>query len=230
MNYDNYNYNNLYYPNYGNNYIYYDFYRKEQDHVKRVEDKIFQLKVKKYNDISEQCTFNPQINRFPKYCYNSKNKSKNKHLNRSLTSININDRNFFNINNTNNEDSQNIKEIKMKTDKKDYLLHKNKKIKPRSFSASKLKTKENKKELSIDKKDGEQSINKSKEKKSNVPSIKNNIENKNLKVFDEKQKIYIEEKQDKNKEKGKQKQKEKATVFQCHKIKNKRKPKRIFYR
>ena len=32
------------------------------------------FKVKKYNDISEQCTFNPQINRFPKYCYNSKNK------------------------------------------------------------------------------------------------------------------------------------------------------------
>ena len=236
VNYDYYNYynnyNNLYYPNYGNNYIYYDFYRKEQDHVKKVEDKIFQLKVQKYNDISEQCTFNPQINKFPKYCYNSKNKSKNKHLNRSLTSINIKDRNFFNINNINNDDSQNIKEIKIRADKKDYLLKKNKKNRPRSFSASKLKTKENKKELSIDKKSGEQSIYKIKENKNDVPNVKNNVENKNLKSFDERQKKYIEEKQNKNKEKAKEKEKEKQKEdlkqTKKHKINSKEVVKRLY--
>ena len=106
-NYSNYNdYNNLSPYYYDNNY---NFYQKQQAHLKKVEAKIIQLKAKQINDISEKCTFSPLIHKSPKY----KNK---RHINRCLTSINLNNRKY-NINDKVNSDNNSIKSqnlLKMK--------------------------------------------------------------------------------------------------------------------
>ena len=106
-NYSNYNdYNNLSPYYYDNNY---NFYQKQQAHLKKVEAKIIQLKAKQINEISEKCTFSPLIHKSPKY----KNK---RHINRCLTSINLNNRKY-NINDKVNSDNNSIKSqnlLKMK--------------------------------------------------------------------------------------------------------------------
>ena len=46
----------------------------EQEHLKKVEDKILQLRIQQFNEISEKCTFNPKVNDYRKYLSNSPNK------------------------------------------------------------------------------------------------------------------------------------------------------------
>ena len=50
----------------------YDFYQNEKDHVKKVQDKIFRMKLQRQDEISKECTFTPIINEIPKYLYENK--------------------------------------------------------------------------------------------------------------------------------------------------------------
>ena len=207
--YDNYNYRYYpYYPYYVND-DYYDFYQKGQEHLRKVENKILQLKIQQFNEISDQCPFYPQISKYsPRTRSKSRSKSKNsnKSLNKCLTSINITDRNPLHINNINNLNlSQNKKEIKLKNLNRINVsssmdtnnISKKTKNKNRSYSASKLKSNEKNYNLNIN-------TNEKDENKENKEN-KNSKENKEIiekrKDFDEKNKKYIEEKMKKNKEK-----------------------------
>jgi hypothetical protein len=118
--YNNYRYY-PYYP-YDESIENYNFYQNEQDHIRKVEDKILQLKIQKYDKISEQCPFYPNLNNNSKYSGITPKKNiyinRNSSLNNCQTSLNISDRNmlrrkyFYDINNLNL--SQNKKEIKIK--------------------------------------------------------------------------------------------------------------------
>ena len=50
----------------------YDFYQNEKEYIKKVQDKIFQMQIKKLDKISQECTFSPEINEVPKYLYEGK--------------------------------------------------------------------------------------------------------------------------------------------------------------
>ena len=189
------NYINMIYNNYSpyyenNNDYYYNFYEKEQEHLRKVEDKILQLKIQQFNEISEKCTFNPKVNEYRKYASNSPNKTinRNRPLNNCLTSLNISDRKMLNIN-----DSPNKKIIKMKEKRKNdfnkgnntnnLIAKKNKiKSKSRSFSAPKLKSKEKDKENLKEEENKGKKINKSKPKHDEEAMNRlYNINNKNKK-------------------------------------------------
>ena len=106
----------------------YDFYEKEKAHIKKVQEKIFQLKVQKLDDISKKCTFSPKINNFPKYL----NFNKKLHINYSQD-----------FKNKYNYKSNNTKRIKTDDGLIDdnYNIYKEKKKpkKPRSTSDSRSK-------------------------------------------------------------------------------------------
>ena len=222
--YDNYNYRYYpYYPYYVND-DYYDFYQKGQEHLRKVENKILQLKIQQFNEISDQCPFYPQISKYsPRTRSKSRSKSKNsnKSLNKCLTSINITDRNPLHINNINNLNlSQNKKEIKLKNLNRINVsssmdtnnISKKTKNKNRSYSASKLKSNEKNYNLNINTNEKDEN----KENKENKDSKENKDIIEKRKDFDEKNKKYIEEKMKKNKEKEeeikKKKEKEKEKL------------------
>jgi hypothetical protein len=167
MNYNNGNNNNILYHYYDNNY---DFYRKGQEHVKKVEDKILQMKIQKFNELSEACTFSPIVHSPPRYINKRSSKGKNKGLNRCLTSTNLKKRNYLNIDDNSkdkkNPSNQNIIKMKNNINKiideyaddyyNNYPQKKISKKRPRSYSASKIKN--NKNENSIYKKREEEII------------------------------------------------------------------------
>jgi hypothetical protein len=167
MNYSNGNNNNILYHYYDNNY---DFYRKGQEHVKKVEDKILQMKIQKFNELSEACTFSPIVHSPPRYINKRSSKGKNKGLNRCLTSTNLQKRNYLNIDDNSNDkkkpSNQNIIKMKNNINKiideyaddyyNNYPKKKISKKRPRSYSASKIKN--NKNENSIYKKREEEII------------------------------------------------------------------------
>ena len=202
-----------------NNYIEddYDFYQKEEDHIRKVQDKIFQLQIEKIDKISKECTFTPEINEIPKYLIENKKEQNN------LTDINYNyeenyKNNIYNINNDNfiNNSFVNSQSFSKKRKNKiteeftdDYYnvypkKKRNRSKDSRSYSNSKGKNNE----YSIYKARKEELMKQLKEQYPFMPSIK---ENKNFKIkstFDERQKKFIEDKEKKFKEKQKEELKE----------------------
>jgi len=218
---DNYNYNVRNYPNpnyinynNGNNNILYhyydgnyDFYKKGQEHLKKVEDKILQMKIQKFNELSEACTFSPIVHSPPRYINKRSSKGKNKGLNRCLTSTNLQKRNYLNIddNSTDNKKPKNQNLVNMKNSinkiiddyaadyYNNYPQKQIKKKRPRSYSASKIKN--NNKENSIYKKREEEIL------KERVfpffPNVKPGVEIKS--TFAQRQNEWLENKEEKEK-------------------------------
>ena len=218
---DNYNYNVRNYPNpnyinynNGNNNILYhyydgnyDFYKKGQEHLKKVEDKILQMKIQKFNELSEACTFSPIVHSPPRYINKRSSKGKNKGLNRCLTSTNLQKRNYLNIddNSTDNKKPKNQNLVNMKNSinkiiddyaadyYSNYPQKKINKKRPRSYSASKIKN--NNKENSIYKKREEEIL------KERVfpffPNVKPGVEIKS--TFAQRQNEWLENKEEKEK-------------------------------
>ena len=202
-----------------NNYIEddYDFYQKEEDHIKKVQDKIFQLQLEKIDKISRECTFTPEINEVPKYLIENKNQQNN------LKNINYNyeenyKNNIYNLNNDNliNNSFINSQSFSKRRKNKiseeftdDYYnvypkKRRNRSKDSRSYSNSKGKNNE----YGIYKARKEELMKQIKEQYPFMPSIK---ENKNFKIkstFDERQKKFIEDKEKKFKEKQKEELKE----------------------
>ena len=187
----------------------YDFYQNEEDHIKKVQNKIFQLQLKKMDKISKECTFTPEINETPKYLL------ENKKIQNNLTDINYNYENnykncIYNVNNNfiNNSfiNSQSFsKKRKNKLTEEfsdDYYnvyphKRKNRSKDSRSYSNSKAENKE----FGIYKARKEKLMKQLKEKYPFMPSIN---ENKNFQIkttFDERQKKFIEDKRKKFQEK-----------------------------
>ena len=201
INYSNYNNiddNNAEYHYYDEDY---DFYENEKDHVKKVQDKILQLKLKNLEKISKECTFSPEINPIPKYLNLNNIYNKN-----NLTEYNTSHRDYLNNNNIINN-SPNInyhsKNISKNRDNKineeyadDYYniypkqLSTKKKRRPRSYSGSK-----NDNEYSIYKARKEELSKLFKEQYPFMPNVKFN---KNIQIkstFDERQKKLIKDKE-----------------------------------
>ena len=84
------NYNNLKRNSYYNNGKNYNFLQNEKNHIKKVQNKIMKLKVQKINQISEECTFYPEINQNSKYINLNKsiNNDNNNYENNILTEFN----------------------------------------------------------------------------------------------------------------------------------------------
>lgn len=209
---------------YNNNMIYhyydedYDFYEKEKEHVKKVQDKIFQLKLEKLDKMSKECTFSPEINQAPYFeNYSRRN---------NITENNVSHKNYFNnnyinnnymnksyINNRNDKISKN-KKSKINEDNIDdnYNVYpkKNKKQRPRSYSGSK-----NENGYSIYKNRKEELSKLFKEKYPFSPNIQYN---KNIKIqntFEQRQEKFIKDKE------NLQKQKEKEELKQIEEFKKK---------
>ena len=182
----------------------YDFYQNEKDHVKKVQDKIFQMKLQRQDEISKECTFTPIINEIPKYLYENKLDDNNMvDINRSYAD-NYNNH-IYNINNDkisnrfNNSKSFSTKrKNKLNNEYIDdyYNIYPNKSKKKshskeaHSFSGSKGKSNE----YSVYKNRKQELLNEIKKQYPFMPSI---TENKNFQIkttFDERQKKFIEEK------------------------------------
>ena len=204
----------------------YDFYENEKEHVKKVQDKILQLKLQKLDKMSKECTFSPEINKNPKYLNNTIQN------NNFLTEYNISHRNFFHNNNNNinnnintnqfNKSFNNKKNSKNKNNKindeyaDDYYnvypkkLNNNQNKRPRSYSGSK-----NNNEYSVYKARKEELNNLFNEQYPFMPTIKYN---KNIQIkstFDERQKKFIKDKEEIYK------QKEKEELKQIEELKKK---------
>ena len=178
----------------------YDFYQNEKDYIKKVQDKIFQLKLQKLDKISQECTFSPEINEVPKYLYETKNGENN------LTDINYDYENnyknkIYNINNNLNHNSfNNSKSFSRKRKNKlaeefseDYYNVYPKKRKNYSNSRSHSHGK-NTNEFSVYKAKREQLNNLFNEKYPFIPSIRENKKYQIKSSFDERQKKFIEDK------------------------------------
>ena len=178
----------------------YDFYQNEKDYIKKVQDKIFQLKLQKLDKISQECTFFPEINEVPKYLYEAKNGENN------LTDINYDYENnyknkIYNINNNLNHNSfNNSKNFSRKRKNKlaeefseDYYNVYPKKRKNYSNSRSHSHGK-NTNEFSVYKAKREQLNNLFNEKYPFIPSIRENKKYQIKSSFDERQKKFIEDK------------------------------------
>lgn len=178
----------------------YDFYQNEKDYIKKVQDKIFQLKLQKLDKISQECTFSPEINEVPKYLYEAKNGENN------LTDINYDYENnyknkIYNINNNLNHNSfNNSKSFSRKRKNKlaeefseDYYNVYPKKRKNYSNSRSHSHGK-NTNEFSVYKAKREQLNNLFNEKYPFIPSIRENKKYQIKSSFDERQKKFIEDK------------------------------------
>ena len=178
----------------------YDFYQNEKDYIKKVQDKIFQLKLQKLDKISQECTFSPEINEVPKYLYETKSGENN------LTDINYDYENnyknkIYNINNNLNHNSfNNSKSFSRKRKNKlaeefseDYYNVYPKKRKNYSNSRSHSHGK-NTNEFSVYKAKREQLNNLFNEKYPFIPSIRENKKYQIKSSFDERQKKFIEDK------------------------------------
>ena len=178
----------------------YDFYQNEKDYIKKVQDKIFQLKLQKLDKISQECTFSPEINEVPKYLYETKSGENN------LTDINYDYENnyknkIYNINNNLNHNSfNNSKSFSRKRKNKlaeefseDYYNVYPKKRKNYSNSRSHSHGK-NTNEFSAYKTKREQLNNLFNEKYPFIPSIRENKKYQIKSSFDERQKKFIEDK------------------------------------
>ena len=178
----------------------YDFYQNEKDYIKKVQDKIFQMKLQKLDKISQECTFSPEINEVPKYLYETKSGENN------LTDINYDYENnyknkIYNINNNLNHNSfNNSKSFSRKRKNKlaeefseDYYNVYPKKRKNYSNSRSHSHGK-NTNEFSVYKAKREQLNNLFNEKYPFIPSIRENKKYQIKSSFDERQKKFIEDK------------------------------------
>ena len=70
-----------------------DFYQKEENHVKKVEDKIMKLTMKQLKELEQACTFSPKIHEIPDYII------KNKIYNNYFGTGSAYDNNYYNMNN-----------------------------------------------------------------------------------------------------------------------------------
>ena len=178
----------------------YDFYQNEKDYIKKVQDKIFQMKLQKLDKISQECTFSPEINKVPKYLYETKSGENN------LTDINYDYENnyknkIYNINNNlNHNNFNNSKSFSRKRKNKlaeefseDYYNVYPKKRKNYSNSRSHSHGK-NTNEFSVYKAKREQLNNLFNEKYPYIPSIRENKKYQIKSSFDERQKKFIEDK------------------------------------
>ena len=210
---ENENYNDLV-----NNYLNedYDFYKNEQDYIKKVQEKIFLLKIQKMDKIAEECTFTPEINEVPRYLYRNKNGENN------MTDININYENNYknNIYNINNKFSSNSlnnsksfskrrknKLIEEFTDNNYNVYPKRRKHHSKdshSYSNSKIKNNE----YSVYKAKKDKLMKLFSEQYPFMPSIRENKKFKIKSTFDERQKKFIEDKKKKFKEKEQEELKE----------------------
>ena len=210
---ENENYNDLV-----NNYLNedYDFYKNEQDYIKKVQEKIFLLKIQKMDKIEEECTFTPEINEVPRYLYRNKNGENN------MTDININYENNYknNIYNINNKFSSNSlnnsksfskrrknKLIEEFTDNNYNVYPKRRKHHSKdshSYSNSKIKNNE----YSVYKAKKDKLMKLFSEQYPFMPSIRENKKFKIKSTFDERQKKFIEDKKKKFKEKEQEELKE----------------------
>ena len=210
---ENENYNDLV-----NNYLNedYDFYKNEQDYIKKVQEKIFLLKIQKMDKIAEECTFTPEINEVPRYLYRNKNGENN------MTDININYENNYknNIYNINNKFSSNSlnnsksfskrrknKLIEEFTDNNYNVYPKRRKHHSKdshSYSNSKIKNNE----YSVYKAKKDKLMKLFSEQYPFMPSIRENKKFKIKSTFDERQKKLIEDKKKKFKEKEQEELKE----------------------
>ena len=199
-----------------NNYLEedYDFYQNEKYFIKKVQDKIFMMRVKKLDKISQECTFSPYINEVPKYLYERKKGENN------LTDINYEDNyahNIYNINNKyNNISFINSKSFSKKRKNKfseefpddNYNIYpqrkKNRSKETRSYSNSKEKSNEH----SIYKMRKKKLSNLFKEQYPFTPTVRENKKFKIHTTFDERQKKFLEEKQKKFKQKADEELKE----------------------
>ena len=178
----------------------YEFYKNEKEHIKKVQDKIFQMKLKKLDKISQECTFRPEINEMPKYLFEGKKGENN------LTDINLDyennyKNNIYNINNNFNHYSfNNSKSFSRKRKNKlteefsdDYYNVYPKKRKNYSNSRSNSNGK-NKKEFSVYKAKKEQLNNLFNEQYPFIPSIRENKKYQIKTSFDERQKKFLDDK------------------------------------
>ena len=178
----------------------YEFYKNEKEHIKKVQDKIFQMKLKKLDKISQECTFRPEINEMPKYLYEGKKGENN------LTDINLDyennyKNNIYNINNNLNHNSfNNSKSFSRKRKNKlteefsdDYYNVYPKKRKNYTNSRSNSQGK-NKKEFSVYKAKKEQLNNLFNEQYPFIPSIRENKKYQIKTSFDERQKKFLDDK------------------------------------
>ena len=187
----------------------YDFYQNEEDFIKKVQDKIFMMKIKKMDQISRECTFSPEINEVPKYLYENKKGENN------MADINLNyednyKNKMYSFNNNyidnsfNNSQSFSKKRKNQLTENyidDNYNLYpkrkKNRSKDSRSYSNSKRKNNE----FHIYKDRKEQLMKQLKQQYPFMPSIKSNKNFPIQSTFDERQKKLIEDKQKKFKEK-----------------------------
>ena len=171
----------------------YDFYQNENNHIRKVQDKILGLQLQKIDKQSKECTFSPEINKTPKYLYKNNNNNNN-----YLIDNNLSYRNYFNnYNEYKNKTVDNKKTTKNNKINDEYaddyynIFPKklNKKKRARSFSGTKN-------EFSIYKKREEDLKKLMKEKYPFMPNIKydKNIIIKN--TFEERQKQLIDNKKD----------------------------------
>ena len=187
----------------------YDFYKSQKDHVERVNNKIKNLQLEKMNKISQECTFFPKTNKFPKYskfnddiniCYqNNFHKLKNdtvtynnENLNKSYNNKNI----YKNINSVKKayyDDYYNI-----------YPELSTSKSKKRSRSDN---TKKND-ETSIYKMRQKELENYYNKKYPFIPNITNSEKYKINTTFEERQKKYLEDKAKIQKQKEEDEKKE----------------------
>ena len=210
---ENENYNDLV-----NNYLNedYDFYKNEQDYIKKVQEKIFLLKIQKMDKIAEECTFTPEINEVPRYLYRNKNGENN------MTDININyennyKNNIYNINNKFSSNSLNNSKSFSKRRKNkliDEFTDNNYNVYPKrrkhhskdshSYSNSKIKNNE----YSVYKAKKDKLMKLFSEQYPFMPNIRENKKFKIKSTFDERQKKFIEDKKKKFKEKEQEELKE----------------------
>ena len=201
----------------------YDFYKNEKDHVKKVQDKIFQMKIQRQDEISKECTFTPTINEVPKYLFENKSGENNlTDINRSYANnynnhmYNFNHNGFNNSynnsrsfskkrrNHLNDEYSDNYYNVyPQKLSKK-----KNHSKEPHSFSNSKRKNPKDNDEYSIYKNRKQELLNEYKKQYPFMPTIQENKKFQVKSTFDERQKKFIEEKIKYRKDKEKEKQEE----------------------
>ena len=213
------NYNNIN-GNIGEYHYYdedYNFYENQKDHIQKVQDRILQLKLKKMEKMSKECTFSPEINPIPKYLNINKINNRN-----NLTEYNISHRNYLKNYNNNNivNNSLNISNYSKNVSKNksnklneeyadDYYniypkqLNTKYKKRPRSYSGSK-----NDNKYSVYKARKEELSKLFKEQYPFMPNVKYN---KNIQIkstFDERQEKFIKDKEKLYKQKEEEEKKQ----------------------
>jgi hypothetical protein len=167
----------------------YDFYQNENDHLKKVQDKILELKLQKLDKIAKECTFSPEINEVPEYLIRNRDNY--------LTDYNISHRNYYTKDNLNNmnisvDNRKKTKNNKINAEYSDdyyniYPQQLNKKKRARSYSGSKS-------EYSIYKKRKEELSQLFKEMHPFMPNIHYGKDVNIKSTFEERQKQFIENK------------------------------------